>query len=777
MTKCPRTGCDGTIDEDGFCDACGLEAPVVVPAGSSTSSSAGSSMPSVSSSSVSSGSVSSGSMSSVTSPATAASARTSSSSRRTRPTTWSAPTTNTTGRARRGSTRATNRGALGRGIVDIPRVPKRDPREAVLTDPQVPESKRFCSKCGTKVGRGREGRPGRVSGFCAKCGHHFDFTPKLVAGDVVHGQYEVLGCIAHGGLGWIYLALDHAVADRWVVLKGLLDTGDADAMAAAMAERRFLAQVEHPTIVKIFNFVEHQHGDTTTGYIVMEYVGGTSIKDMIKQLREAGDPAACLPLTQAIAYTLEILPALGHLHGNGLVYCDFKPDNAIQVEEQLKLIDLGAVRHVDDEDSAIYGTAGYQAPEIGKELPSPLSDVYTVGRALAVMTFPFDFHATYQNSLPGPAEVPLLSEFESYYRLLLRATHVDPAQRFSSAEEMRDQLEGVFREVAAADDDQARPGISVEFTPERRSFGIASGRIQQQLDLPAVAESLPIPRVDAADPGAVFLAGLTATEPAELVKELKATKVQSVEVQLRLARAHIELNELAEAKQVLNTTKIAAGDWRVAWHRGLAALAGNNASQARVAFETVFDAVPGEAAPKLAIALCAEACDDMADADHYYRLVWRTDRTYISAAFGLARALLAKGERQEAVDVLNTVPDTSTHYLAAQLAAIRARTQITRSDGLSEQDLVAAADQLGKLELDDGRRAHAARELLESAYQWVLTGPGGTSGTVLGCRLVEDDLRRGLEWWYRTLARQAGTRRERIALVDHANRIRPRTWI
>jgi serine/threonine-protein kinase PknG len=172
---------------------------------------------------------------------------------------------------------------------------------------------------------------------------------------VLHDQYEVLGCLAHGGLGWIYLALDRAVADRWVVLKGLLDTGDADAMAAAVAERRFLAEVEHPNIVKIHNFVQHRDPDSNTmvGYIVMEYVGGQSLKEMIKDLRSTQGNAAVLPLARAIAYALEMLPAIGYLHSLNLLFCDFKPDNVIQTEEQLKLIDLGAVRHMDDEDSAV----------------------------------------------------------------------------------------------------------------------------------------------------------------------------------------------------------------------------------------------------------------------------------------------------------------------------------------------------------------------------------------------------------------------------------------
>jgi len=68
-----------------------------------------------------------------------------------------------------------------------------------------------------------------------------------VGGELVGGQYEVLGALAHGGLGWIYLAKDRNVNDRWVVLKGLIDTGDTAAMTAAVAEKQFLSQVEHPT--------------------------------------------------------------------------------------------------------------------------------------------------------------------------------------------------------------------------------------------------------------------------------------------------------------------------------------------------------------------------------------------------------------------------------------------------------------------------------------------------------------------------------------------------
>ena len=87
-----------------------------------------------------------------------------------------------------------------------------------------------------------------------------------------------------------------------MVLKGLLDTMDAEALAAAEAERRFLIGVDHPNIVKIINFVQHPDPVTRSlvGYIVMEYVGGESLQDMLRRrLRESGNTEA-LPLTHAI---------------------------------------------------------------------------------------------------------------------------------------------------------------------------------------------------------------------------------------------------------------------------------------------------------------------------------------------------------------------------------------------------------------------------------------------------------------------------------------------
>ncbi|MFD7659402.1 tetratricopeptide repeat protein [Actinosynnema sp. NPDC059797] len=807
MRTCPRPGCGGAIDGDGSCDLCGLEAPVLARtapdpgverrarpggAGSKAGTGAGAA------SQVGAGGAGGGRGAAGGGPDTGSGPATRPGSGpatgpHTGPGTgpgtapWSAPTA---GRARRASasTRSSGRGRLGAGLVEVPRVPYRDPKTAVLSDPEVPEAKRFCSCCGKEVGRGREGRPGRVEGFCAHCGHRYSFTPKLEPGEVLHGQYEVLGCLAHGGLGWVYLAADHAVSDRWVVLKGLLDSGDADAMAAAMAERRFLAEVEHPNIVKIHNFV--RHADRRTGdlvdYIVMEYVGGTSVKDMINELRARGDGHESLPPEQAIAYALEVLPALGYLHGVGLLYCDFKPDNVIQTEEQLKLIDLGAVRRADDHHSPIYGTVGYQAPEIGSVGPSVASDLYTVGRALAVMTFQFDFRRTYRDSLPSPDDQPLLRRHDSLRRFLARATHRDPDRRFATAEEMAEQLTGVLREVLAQQDDVPRPGLSRQFTPERRAFGTEVTGTGEEPDPRAVAPGLPVPQVDPADPAAGFLATASGGGPDQTVTALRAAPVRTVEVRLQVVRALVEAGRVAEAAAELDELTSAPGpslfdpddpeapepdDWRPGWYRGVIALVGGRPGAARAEFEQVCDVLPGEAAPKLAAAVCAELAGEPDAAGEGYRVVWRTDHSYVSAAFGLARVLAGRGDREAAVAVLHSVPDTSIHHVAAQVAAVR----VQAAGALP--DVVAAGARLDGVDLDVARRAALTAELLEVALGLLPGGGSEPGGRLLGCELDEVGLRLGLERCYRQLARLADTAEERIALVDLANAVRPRTLV
>ncbi|MFC3577626.1 tetratricopeptide repeat protein [Streptomyces yaanensis] len=873
--SCQRPGCEGSYEDVGggelYCDTCGL-APVVSESGMVGSPATGLTAGGKSSRTSGSG----GSRSSSRTSSRSSQSRRSVSGRLTGKSTARSVSVRSSGTTAGSS----GRSRLGLGLVRVPEVPRPDPRAMVLENPEVPERKRFCSRsdCGAPVGRARGERAGRTEGFCTKCGHPYSFVPKLKSGDIVHGQYEVVGCLAHGGLGWVYLAVDRAVSDRWVVLKGLLDTGDQDAMAAAISERRFLAEIEHSNIVRIYNFVEHldQRTGSLDGYIVMEYVGGKSLKEIANSRRTPDGTRDPLPVEQACAYGIEALEALGHLHSRNLLYCDFKVDNAIQTEDQLKLIDMGAVRRMDDDESAIYGTVGYQAPEVAEVGPSVASDLYTVARTLAVLTFDFQGYTTvFADSLPDPDHIEVFRRYESFYRLLVRATDPDPARRFASAQEMSEQLTGVLREVVALQTGRPRPALSTLFGPEvkvtdtelfpkldgdvsrlgarvvapRRkaaasptanslavtassgapapaSAAIASGAeaatargaggqdaegrsaanqnagaasttsaagtsaVVKPLGTAAAALALPVPLVDPGDPNAGFLAGLMASAPAELIAALHTAPATSLELRLRELRARLEMGETDSAGRSLAALEADhPDDWRVVWYRGVTALVTGDHEGAALSFDAVYDAFPGEPAPKLALGLCAEVLGQLDNAAEYYRLVWTTDPSYVSSAFGLARVRLASGDRPGAVGTLESVPEASIHYTAARVAAVRARLRQRTGKGPDPaflDDLVAAAGQIQALEaygLDAVRREQLSTEVLGCALDWVLSGSQGAAPSaaggraLLGSDLDERGLRFGLERSYRTLARLAQGGEERIDLVERANRYRPRTWV
>jgi serine/threonine-protein kinase PknG len=719
--SCRRPGCGGSI-EDGYCDWCGL-----APARD-------------------------GALAATSSRPTMAGAATA--DERSQP-----PTRRWGGSAR---SRPGSRPSLGAGLVAVPPVPARDPLRAVMAEPQVDESRRFCRRCGSPVGRDRDGAGARTEGFCPRCGAAFVFTPKLRAGDVVGEQYEVAGCLAHGGLGWIYLAKDRNVADRWVVLKGLLDAGDEDAMAVALAERLFLAEVEHPNIVKIINFVEREG----SGYIVMEYVDGRSLKALLASRRAAnGGVPDPLPPAQAIAYVLEILPALGHLHGMGLLFCDLKPDNVIQTRDSLKLIDLGGVYRIGDTQSPVYGTAGYQAPEIEHAGPSVASDIFTVGRTLAALCIDFEgLQSTLRFTLPPASQVALFERYDALYRLLCRATAPDPDERFGSAEEMADQLLGVLREVVADETGTPVPARSRHFTADFRA----------RSDTPDW-RLLPALRVATEDAAAGYLATLAAVDPDELIGALRRAPERTVEVDLRLARALIDARAWDETHALLaEIERRDPWEWRVDWQRGVAALAQGRALGAGASFEVVYHAVAGELAPKLALGLCAELAGEPAVAAELYEIVSRTDASYTTATFGLARCRLARGERAAALTAYERVPETSSAHDEAQTARIRCL--LSGRPAIAE--LRAAAAGIDALALDGEQHARLTAQLLRSALSLVARDAGAEDPAVtLGGRpFVESELRLGLERTYRSLAVVAGTASERIRLVDAANRIRPRTW-
>lgn len=137
-----------------------------------------------------------------------------------------------------------------------------------------------------------------------------------------------------------------------------------------------------------------------------------------------------------------------------------------------------------------------------------------------------------------------------------------------------------------------------------------------------------------------------ASAPAELITALHTVPAPSLETRLRELRARLEMRDLDSAARALSTLEGEhPDDWRVVWYRGIASLVTGDHESAALSFDAVYDAFPGETAPKLALGICAEVLGQLDNAAEYYRLVWATDPGFVSAAFGLARVRMAAGER------------------------------------------------------------------------------------------------------------------------------------
>ena len=735
MSACTQPGCAGTI-EDGYCNVCGMAAPHAAAP-----------------------------------PAEAGSARrTATGSTRTGsgkvPLTRSQRSTRSTRSTRSGSLRSGRTATRGLGSRPLarPALPPLDPLNALVPG-VVPERKRYCSGCDTPLKRD--------SGFCPKCGQEYSFIPTLLPGALVADKYEIKGTIAFGGLGWIYLALD-TVLTRWVTLKGLLNSKDPRMLEVAVKEREYLAAVKHPNIVGIYDFITHG-GE---GFIVMEYVNGKTLMSLRK---ERGGP---LPVAEAISYIAEILPAFQYLDDLGLIYCDFKPENVMVEEETVKLIDLGAVRNVDDAGGDVYGSRGYTAPE-AVDSPSALSDLYTVARALAVLVADFDFQGGYEHALPTPDEIPAFAQYESLYRFLVKATRQKPAERFQSASEMAEQLVGVLRTVVGESADLG-PAESSLFAPDSdRSSDAPTG---------PRSDGVPKLRVDLEDAAASIILAAGAVPDAErrhaMFQRALKQHPDSLELRLRIIDEQVSLGRFADAEWgMTEVQKTAPSDWRLAWYRGRALLAQGRTQETLDAFRAMADELPGELAPKHALGIAYEASGELDQAIRYYDAVSRADSAFVSAAFRLARCLEKKGDRPGAVAAFRRVPSSSSRYGHAQMAV--AKLLVTPAAGLPSlslphpplDDLVAASEALASLDgLMDGLEVNQLKaELFHMAARCVAgrsnVPPALPSDTtILAVALRERDLQLAAESAFRACARQAGTDDQRYKLVDRANQVRPLTW-
>jgi serine/threonine-protein kinase len=282
----------------------------------------------------------------------------------------------------------------------------------------------------------------------------------LAENSVVDGRYRVLSRIGSGGMADVWLAEDTELG-RKVALKVLTDrfAQDAEFVERFRREAHSAAALRHPNVVNIFDRGEFDG----TYYIAMEYVEGSSLKDLIRQ---------GLSVEEAVEIIRQVLGAAKHAHEQGIVHRDLKPANVlIDREGRAAVADFGIARAGMSEITqagAVMGTAQYLSPEQAQGLQvTAASDLYSIGVMLyEALTgrVPFEGESAVAVAMKQVSEAPQPpSHFNPAVSraldgVVLKALAKDPANRFTNAEQFSEALD-----AAEADPTTVRVGDTAVF--------------------------------------------------------------------------------------------------------------------------------------------------------------------------------------------------------------------------------------------------------------------------------------------------------------------------
>ncbi|HEY4280267.1 MAG TPA: protein kinase [Conexibacter sp.] len=292
-------------------------------------------------------------------------------------------------------------------------------------------------------------------------------------GTLLNDRYRLEARIGTGGMSTVYRALDETL-ERQVAIK-LMNreiASDSDQLERFRREARAVAQLSHPHIVGVIDAGE----DAGRPYIVFEYVEGETLKERIRRLGQ-------LPISEALAYAIEIARALGAAHARHIVHRDVKPQNVLIDEEgSAKVTDFGIARTLDEEgltqDGRVLGTTDYVSPEqaLGHDVTGQ-SDLYSLGVVLFEMltgTVPFRGENQVavamkhvREELPDVRQLrPEVSA--SLAAIVDHATAKELAERYRSDEELIDDLaDALALETARSGSATGEATTVIRTLPER----------------------------------------------------------------------------------------------------------------------------------------------------------------------------------------------------------------------------------------------------------------------------------------------------------------------
>ena len=302
-----------------------------------------------------------------------------------------------------------------------------------------------------------------------------------VIGTLISERYRLEEKIGSGGMSSVYRAFD-PMLERWVAIKLMHRdiSNDPDQLERFRREARAVAQLNHPHVVTVIDAGE----DDGAPYIVFEYVEGETLKERIRRLGR-------LPVSEAVAYAIEIGRALESAHANRLVHRDVKPQNVlIDRDGRAKVTDFGIARSLEAQGltatGRVLGTTDYVSPEqaLGHEVTGQ-SDIYSLGIVLyEMLTGETPFNADTQVAVamkhvrdPLPDVQRRRPEISAALASVVeRSTAKETQNRYPSVSQMVHDLEEVLAIEAARSGQatgeattvlQSLSGDTADFAPAR----------------------------------------------------------------------------------------------------------------------------------------------------------------------------------------------------------------------------------------------------------------------------------------------------------------------
>ncbi|KJS20944.1 MAG: hypothetical protein VR72_12720 [Clostridiaceae bacterium BRH_c20a] len=261
-------------------------------------------------------------------------------------------------------------------------------------------------------------------------------------GKKIGNRYEILALIGGGGMSLVYQAKD-IYLNRIVAVKILREyfTSDNEFVRRFRREAQAVASLSHPNIVNIYDV--GQDGDTH--YLVMEYIKGKTLKEIINE-------QAPIPLNETIDIVKQICDALEHAHENSIVHRDIKPHNIIITRGgRVKVTDFGIARAVSTatvtHTRGIIGSVHYFSPEQAKgEITGEKSDIYSLGIVLYEMVtgkLPFEGDSPISVALmhiqnePVPPSQHNPNLPDTIEKIILKAIKKNPDERYETVAKLR----------------------------------------------------------------------------------------------------------------------------------------------------------------------------------------------------------------------------------------------------------------------------------------------------------------------------------------------------